>query len=444
MSGEPHRVVIIGGGFGGLQAAIALRKAPVRVTLIDRRNFHLFQPLLYQVATGGLSPGDIASPLRGILRRQKNANTILAEVKDIDVIGRRVIITGGEVPYDSLVVAPGASHSYFGHNEWEKFAPGLKSLEQATLIRRKVLFAFEAADQATGLEERRGWLTFVIVGAGPTGVELAGTLGEIARDTLEGDFRSIDPKEAMIHLVDRSERVLPAFPEDLSEKAALSLIRLGVRPRTGVQVTGVDAEGVTLSSERGSERIAARTVIWAAGVEANPLGRLLHEKTGAEIDRAGRLRVEPDCTLPGHAEIFVIGDLADYRHQEGKSLPGLAPVAMQQGRYAGRLIARRLRGLHMKPFRYVDKGNLATIGRNHAVGQLWRFHVHGVVAWLLWLFVHLMYLVGFQNRLLVALQWAFHYWTFNRGARLIVGEELAAEPPAEEGRENVLRRGAPG
>jgi NADH dehydrogenase len=444
MSGEPYRVVIIGGGFGGLQAALALRKAPVHVTLIDRRNFHLFQPLLYQVATGGLSPGDIASPLRGILRRQKNANTILAEVKDIDVIGRRVILTHGEVPYDILVVAAGSSHSYFGHDEWEKFAPGLKSLEQATLIRRRVLYAFEAADQEPDPEKRRAWLTFVIVGAGPTGVELAGTLGEIARDTLGGDFRSIDPKEAMIHLVDRSSRVLPAFPEDLSENAAVSLIELGVWPRTGVQVTDVNAEGVTLSSEKGTERIAARTVIWAAGVEASPLGRLLHEKTNAEIDRAGRLLVALNCTLPGHEEIFVIGDLADYRHQGGASLPGLAPVAMQQGRYVGRLIARRLQGLYTKPFHYVDKGNLATIGRNHAVGQLWHLHVHGVVAWLLWLFVHLMYLVGFQNRLLVALQWAFHYFTYNRSARLIVGADLVAEPQAEEGTENVFRRGAPG
>ncbi len=423
MPGIAHRVVIIGGGFGGIETAKALRKAPVHVTLIDRRNFHLFQPLLYQVATGGLSPGDIAYPLRGILRDLRNVATVLAEVRDVDVARRRVLTSAGDIPYDTLVVSAGASHSYFGNGQWERFAPGLKTPEQATRIRHKILYAFEAAEIENDPDKRRAWLTFVIVGAGPTGVELAGTLGEIARDTLTGDFRRIDPSEARIHLVDMSHRVLSGFPEELSAAAERSLIRLGVQPRTGVKVTAIDADGVTLEGPQGERRIAAKTVIWAAGVEANPLGRLLAEKTGAHTDRAGRLLVQPDCSLPGHPEIFVIGDLADYRHQGGGSLPGLAPVAMQQGKYVGQSIVRRLRGETAKPFRYFDKGTLATIGRNHAVGYFGKFKFHGTPAWLMWLFVHLMYLVGFQNRVLVALQWAFHYFTFNRNARLILGED---------------------
>ncbi len=423
MPGIAHRVVIIGGGFGGIETAKALRKAPVHVTLIDRRNFHLFQPLLYQVATGGLSPGDIAYPLRGILRDLRNVATVLAEVRDVDVARRRVLTSAGDIPYDTLVVSAGASHSYFGNGQWERFAPGLKTPEQATRIRHKILYAFEAAEIENDPDKRRAWLTFVIVGAGPTGVELAGTLGEIARDTLTGDFRRIDPSEARIHLVDMSHRVLSGFPEELSAAAERSLIRLGVQPRTGVKVTAIDADGVTLEGPQGERRIAAKTVIWAAGVEANPLGRLLAEKTDAHTDRAGRLLVQPDCSLPGHPEIFVIGDLADYRHQGGGSLPGLAPVAMQQGKYVGQSIVRRLRGETAKPFRYFDKGTLATIGRNHAVGYFGKFKFHGTPAWLMWLFVHLMYLVGFQNRVLVALQWAFHYFTFNRNARLILGED---------------------
>ncbi|HSB14847.1 MAG TPA: NAD(P)/FAD-dependent oxidoreductase [Bryobacteraceae bacterium] len=422
MSGEQrHRVVIVGGGFGGLQAAKALRNAPVEVTLIDRRNFHLFQPLLYQVATSGLSPGDIAAPLRRILRRQRNTRVIMDEVTGVDVGRRMVILKNREVPYDTLVVAAGASHSYFGNQQWEEVAPGLKTLEQATEIRRRVLLAFEAAEIATDQAARRALLTFVIVGAGPTGVELAGTLGEVANDTLRGDFRTIDPAEAQIIVVDRSPRVLPGFPEDLSAAAERSLIKLGVRARTGVGVTHIDREGVTLETPNGSERIAARTVIWAAGVEASPLGRAIAEQTGATADRAGRVSVAPDCSVPGHPEIFIIGDLANYTHQNGKSLPGLCPVAMQQGRYVGHLIRARLGGSACGPFHYIDKGNLATIGRKQAVGILAGLHFSGVVAWLLWLFVHLMYLIGFQNRLLVATQWAFHYFTYNRGARLITG-----------------------
>lgn len=429
---SPHRVVIIGGGFGGVAAAKALKKAPVEVTLVDRRNFHLFQPLLYQVATGGLSPADIAVPLRAIFRRRKNTQTLLGEVKDVDPGRRVVVLADREVAYDTLVVAAGANHSYFGNANWEKFAPGLKTLEQATEIRRRILSAFEAAEMERDPEARRAWLTFVIVGAGATGVELAGTLGEITRDTLAGDFRHIDPKEARILLLDRSDRVLPSFPEDLSRRAEESLIRLGVRARTGLSVTGIGEGRITVETAGRQETIAARTVIWAAGVEANPLGRILAEKTGAAADRAGRLFVQPDCSLPGHPEIFVVGDLANYLLQGEGSLPGLAPVAMQQGRYVGKLIRRRLRRKESRPFRYFDKGNLATIGRNHAVGMFGRLHFHGVLAWLLWLFVHLMYLVGFQNRVLVALQWAFHYFTYNRNARLILGGTLQTPTGAHD------------
>ncbi len=420
MQQAEHRMVIIGGGFGGIETAKALRKTSVEITLIDRRNFHLFQPLLYQVATGGLSPADIAVPLRSIFRRQKNLRPLMAEVQDIDVSRKLVHLANGVIPYDTLVVAAGATHSYFGNEHWEDFAPGLKTLEQATDIRRRILFAFEAAEMEPDTEKRAAWLTFIIVGAGPTGVELAGTLGEITRETLRGNFRAIDPKEARILLVDLSPRVLPGYPEDLSEKAEKSLNRLGVHTLTGVRVTSMDELGVSLEAERGEEIISARTVIWAAGVQASPLGRLLANKTAARVDRAGRLVVEPDCTLPGHPEIFAIGDLADFTHQDNRSLPGLAPVAMQQGRYVGKLIQRRLKGEPYRPFRYSDKGNLATIGRNHAVGQFGRFRVHGVIAWLLWLFVHLLYLVGFQNRVLVVTQWAFHYFTYDRNARLIV------------------------
>ncbi|MFB3777432.1 MAG: NAD(P)/FAD-dependent oxidoreductase [Bryobacteraceae bacterium] len=424
---EGARVVILGGGFGGIEAARGLGGAAVEVTLIDRRNFHLFQPLLYQVATGGLSPGDIAWPLRGILRAHRNVQVRLGEAVGIDVAGRRVLLAGGEAAYDVLVLATGASHSYFGNQDWERWAPGLKTIEQAAEIRRRILLAFEAAELEPDADRRRSWLTFAIVGAGPTGVELAGTLGEIARDTLRGDFRRIDPAEARIFLLDLAPRVLPQFPEDLSARAEASLIRLGVRARCGVRVTGIDAEGVELQGPRGVERIPARTVIWAAGVQASPLGGMLATQTGAEVDRSGRVRVEADCTLAGHPEIFVIGDLADCRGRDGRSLPGLAPVAMQQGRYVAQAIRRRLRGETSPPFRYTDKGTLATIGRDHAVGILGRLHVHGRLAWLLWLFVHLLYLAGTQSRILVAIQWAFHFFTYNRNARLILGGPAAQD-----------------
>src|SRR5690242_11878907 len=332
-----RRVVIIGGGFGGLYAAKALRRAPVRVTLIDRRNFHLFQPLLYQVATGALSPGEIASPLRFVLRRHKNTEVLLGEVADLDVAGRRVILRDGEAHYDTLILATGSSHHYFGNDHWRDLAPGLKTIEDATQIRSRILAAFEKAEREPDAETRRAWLTFVVVGAGPTGVELAGALGEIANDTLRHDFRQINPAEARILLLEGAERVLNTYPADLSAAAERSLIGLGVRPRTGTVVTAIDGEGVTARSGGRAERIAARTVLWAAGVEASPLGRVLAERTGARLDRVGRVIVEPDLTVAGHPEILVIGDLANFSYPGGKPLPGVAPVAMQQGRYAAKL-----------------------------------------------------------------------------------------------------------
>ena len=416
-----HRVVIVGGGFGGLYAAKALRHAPVEVTLLDRRNFHLFQPLLYQVATGGLSPGEIASPLRFVLRRSKNTQVLLAEVTDLDTAKRRVILRDGEAGYDTLIVAAGASHSYFGHDEWEPLAPGLKTVEDATDIRRRILLAFEKAEREPDEDLRRAWLSFVVVGAGPTGVELAGALGEIANDTLRHDFRHINTAEARILLVEGSDRVLPPYPPDLSAKAEKALLGLGVRSLTGAMVTGIDETGVTVRRGAQTEHIPARTVLWAAGVQASPLGRVLFERAGAKLDRLGRVVVEPDLTVAGHSEILVIGDLANFSHQTGKPLPGVAPVAMQQGRYAADSVKRRLRGQAVEPFHYWDKGSLATIGRAAAVADFGRIHIAGYLAWLTWLFVHLMYLVEFDNRLLVFIQWAYNYFTRNRGARLITG-----------------------
>lgn len=414
-----HRVVIVGGGFGGLQAAKTLRNAPVEVILVDRRNYHLFQPLLYQVATGGLSPADIAIPLRHILRRQANVRVCLSEVTGFEVARRRVKTRRKGIDYDTLVVAAGASHNYFGNDRWAPYAPGLKTLEEATEVRARVLMAFEMAEQESDPEQRQAWLSFVIIGAGPTGVELAGTLGEITRDTLRGDFRSIRPEEARIFLLDLAPRVLPALPPELSAAAERSLIRLGVRPLAGVRVIAVEERGVLYEHGGRSERLPARTVIWAAGIRANPLGAILAHQTGTPLDPSGRLIVEPDCSLPGHPEIFVIGDMACLRLRDGSVLPGLAPVAIQQGRYVAKLIQARLTGRTLPPFRYRNKGMLATIGRHHAVADFGRFRFRGVIAWLLWLFVHLLYLVGFQNRILVAIQWAFQYFTYNRRARLI-------------------------
>jgi NADH:quinone reductase (non-electrogenic) len=413
--------VIIGGGFGGLYAAQALRRAPVEVTLIDRRNFHLFQPLLYQVATGGLSPGEIASPLRAVLKRQTNTRVLLAEVIDIDVAHGRVVLADGEVGYDTLIVAAGASHHYFGNESWEALAPGLKTIENATEIRRRILSAFEVAEREPDPGRRRARLTFVLVGAGATGVELAGALAEIANHTLAQDFRTINPAAARILLLEGSDRVLPPYAAVLSAKAAAALHRIGVEVRTRTIVTDIDSDGVTVRCDGQTERIAAKTVVWAAGVQASPLGRVLAQRAGAPLDRLGRVVTGPDCTLPGHPEILAIGDMSHFRDQTGAPLPGVAPVAMQQGRYAARVIHRRLRGESSPPFRYRNKGVMAVIGRNAAVADVggWRFN--GFLAWLAWLFIHLMYLVEFDNRLLVLVQWAWNYFTWNRGARLITG-----------------------
>jgi NADH dehydrogenase len=421
-----HRTVIIGGGFGGLYAARALRRQDVSVTLVDRRNFHLFQPLLYQVATGALSPGEIASPLRALLRKQKNAQVLLAEAVDLDPGARSLILDKGTLPYDSLIVSAGARHFYFGHDAWEPVAPGLKSLEDATRIRHKILYAFEAAEREHDPEARRRWLTFVIVGAGPTGVELAGALAEIANDSLRHDFRSIHPEESQILLLDTSPRVLTAFPESLSADAERQLIRLGVRVLASVRVTDIDANGVTYSTTKGNDRIEACTVIWAAGVKPSPWGDTLARRAGAELDRAGRVKVNADLTVPGHPELFVVGDLA-YREQNGQPLPGIAPVAMQEGRYAASVILDRLRGRSVKPFHYFDKGYLAVVGRNSGVGVIGGLNVHGFIAWFVWLFVHLMYLAEALNRVLVFVRWGYQYATFYRGARLITGDDHSSE-----------------
>jgi len=417
-----QRVVIVGGGFGGLETARGLGRAEVDVTLLDRRNFHLFQPLLYQVATGELSPGEIAAPLRAILKRQRNTRVLLAAVHDIDPQARRVLCDDCDVPYETLVIATGAQHHYFGHPEWEPLAPGLKTIEDATEIRRRVFLAFEAAERETEAERDRAWLTFVIVGAGPTGVELAGALAEIARETLRRDFRSIDPRSARIVLLDAVDRVLPTFPADLSEKATESLRRLGVEVRTRSKVANVDTSGVTFEGAGGSEHIAARTVLWAAGVQASSLGGVLARRAGATLDRQGRVVVAPDCTVPGHPEIFVIGDLAHHATGTDPPLPGVAQVPIQQGRYVAHAIIERLAGRSVEGFRYRDRGSLATIGRGAAVAQIGRVHLSGYPAWLIWVFIHLVNLVEFDNRLAVLLQWAWNYVTWNRGARLITGE----------------------
>src|SRR5262245_22000623 len=406
----PH-VVVVGGGFGGLAAARALARWPVRVTLVDRRNHHLFQPLLYQVATATLSPADIAQPLRSILRNAPAATVILGEVEKVDLADRRLVLTDGALDYDALILAAGASHSYFGHDEWEALAPGLKTLEDAIEIRRRVLLAFEAAERATDAAERRAQLTLVVIGGGPTGVELAGALAEIARHTIARDFRTIDPTQARVVLLEAGERVLAAFPPALSQSAEQVLRRLGVEVRTGARVTRVTPDAVWL----GGEQIRSRAVIWAAGVAASPLARSL----GVPLDRAGRVPVEPDLSVAGHPEVLVIGDLCAFRRADGELLPGLAPVAMQQGRAAADNVWRYLSGQARQPFRYRDKGSMATIGRGAAVAAVGDLQLSGSLAWLAWLFVHIMYLVGFRNRLLVLIQWAWAYVTWQRGARLI-------------------------
>jgi NADH:quinone reductase (non-electrogenic) len=418
-----HHVVIIGGGFGGLHAAQALRHAPVRVSLIDKRNFHLFQPLLYQVATGGLSPADIAHPLRSVFAHDRHVSVMMAEVSDIDVTQHRVILRDGSLTYDTLVIATGASHQYFGHEEWAAEAPGLKTVEDALAIRRRIFLAFEAAERATDSTQRQALMTFVIVGGGPTGVELAGTLGELSHTTLTDHFRAIDPSQVNIVLLEGQPRVLATFPDDLSAKAEEALRQLGVTVRTSTVVTEIDHGTVTFRHGETTDSLQAHTVLWTAGVKASGLGAILAKHTGAEIDRVGRVTVEPDFSLPGHPEMFVIGDLAAFKHQDGKPLPGLAAVAIQQGRYVGKAIGQRLQGKTPPPFRYVNKGSLAIIGRNAGVADLGWLHLAGFPAWLLWLFVHILFLIGFDNKLLVLFQWAWNYLTRKRGAQLITGND---------------------
>ncbi len=420
-----HRVVIVGGGFGGLHAALGLAKAPVELTLVDRRNFHLFQPLLYQVAVGGLSPANIASPLRALLKRQRNARVLLGEVIDIDVQSRKVLLSDGELGYDSLIVATGARHHYFGKDHWEALAPGLKTIEDATEIRRRILLAFEAAEREADPEKIRAWLTFVLVGGGATGVELAGAVGELAHHTLRKNFRTINPAHARILLVEADDRILPTYPPVLSAKAAAALARLGATVWTNTKVTDIAPDAVTVARGEQVERVPSRTVLWAAGVKASHLGRVLADKTGAEADRAGRVVVEPDLSVRGRPEIFVLGDLAQVRGADGKPVPGVAPAAIQQGRYAADVIRARLCGLSpLAPFRYKDYGNMATIGRAAAVADLGWIRFSGYLAWLAWLFIHLIKLIRFENRVLVLLQWAWNYFTRNRSARLITGSEL--------------------
>jgi NADH dehydrogenase len=431
---DGQRVVVIGGGFGGLQAVDKLRRMPVEVCLIDRRNFHLFQPLVYQVATGALSPGEVATPLRSIFKRARNVKVVLGEVGAVD-LERRVVevrppledLPPFEVPYDTLIAAGGSKYSYFGHGEWAQYAPEVKSLERALDVRYRILRAFEAAELETDPERRAQWLTFVVVGAGPTGVEMAGQIAELARDTLPDDYRNVDTAEGRILLVEGGDRVLAGFPPDLSQSACNQLDNLGVTPMVDALVVDIDEDGVVLQHHDGrTERVAARTVVWAAGVSAASLAGRLAAAAGVETDRAGRVPVEPDLTLPGHPEVIALGDMVRVRDAEGgvQDLPGVAPVAMQQGRYAAKVVRRRMLGKPVKPFHYVDKGNLATIGRARAVAEIKGIHFGGPLAWLLWLGIHIFYLIGFQNRILVLLRWANSFVTRGRGARLITGETL--------------------
>jgi NADH dehydrogenase len=429
---QSHCVVIVGGGFGGLAAAQNLKKSPVQVTLIDQRNFHLFQPLLYQVASGWLSPANIATTLRAALKRQKNVQVILGEAQAIDLAGRRVILDHGAVEYDTLVLATGSRHSYFGNDQWQTIAPGLKTVEDATEIRSRIFAAFEAAERSSNAPELEGLLTFAIVGGGPTGVELAGSLGEIAHDTLKHDFRRIDPARTRILLLEGGDRILPAYPAELSAKASAALEKLGVTVRVNALVSDIRADALRIKRGDSFEEVPCRTVIWAAGVQASPLGRALAKNAGASVDRAGRVAVEPDLTVAGHPEIFVIGDLASYVHQTGKPLPGVAPVAMQQGRYVARVIEARLQQRSIAPFRYHDRGNMAIIGHASAVADMGRLRFSGYFAWLAWLFVHLANLIEFENKILVLVQWAWYYFSRNRAARLITGEATQKVAPIDQ------------
>ena len=446
MSSSRHRVAIIGGGFGGLQAVHQLRRADVDVTLIDRRNFHLFQPLSYQVATGALSATEICFPLRWIFRRHKNVRVLLGTVTDFDLDGRSLRVEPGAgdegpmmIPYDTLIVAGGSHYAYFGHDDWEEIAREVKSLESALSVRAQILSAFEAAELETDEEQRRAWLTFVVVGGGPTGVEMAGQIGELSRDTLRREFRSVDPAAGRVLLIETVDRLLTSFPPKLSEKATRSLEHIGVTPLVRHTVVDIDEHGVTIEDpEHHQERIPARTVIWAAGVTASVTARWLGEATGAEVDRAGRVQVQPDLTLPGHPEVFALGDMVRVLDEQGEpqELLGVAPVAMQQGRYAAKVVKDRLRSREHGPFHYRDKGNVATIGRARAVADIKGLRVSGFPAWALWLGVHIFYLIGFQNRLLVLIRWSFSFFTRGRGSRVI--EEFGE--PAKDPLETAARR----
>jgi NADH dehydrogenase len=427
-----HRVVIVGGGFAGLYAARKLgRGRAIEVTLVDRRNYHLFQPLLYQVATGALSPGDIAQPLRAILRRYKNTRVILGEAVGLDPVARRITLSDeGTVDYDTLIVATGARHAYFGRDEWAELAPGLKTIEDATDMRRRILIAYEAAEREADPARRAEWMTFTVVGGGPTGVELAGALGEISNDTLRRDFRSILPSDARVLLVEALDRVLPTYPTGLSRSARRQLEHLGVTVRTGTRVTAIDEDGITVAVQgdgaETTERIPTRTVLWAAGVQASSFGRKVADALGVEVDRAGRLPVEADLTLAGHPEVFVLGDLAVAKRADGKPVPGVAPAAIQEGTYAAKSILRRLHGDAPQPFRYRDRGDVAVIGRLSGVADIrWLGrlgHMSGFLAWGMWLGVHILYLIGFANRIVVLIRWAWSFLTHGRGTRLITGE----------------------
>jgi NADH:quinone reductase (non-electrogenic) len=423
-----HHVVIIGGGFGGLQAAQCLKKAPVRVTLVDRRNFHLFQPLLYQVATGWLSPANIASTLRATLRSQKNVFVMLGEVVDIDIERRLVVLADGTLPYDTLIVATGSRHHYFG-KDWEKLAPGLKTVEDATTIRQRILSAFEAAERETNPDKLKALLTFVIVGGGPTGVELAGALGEIANDTIRHDFRNINPAEARILLIEGGERILPSYPPDLSRKAERTLNKLNITVQARSVVVDIQPHAVTIKRGETVECVACYTVIWAAGVQASFLGCRIAAAAGLQVDRAGRIFVEPDLTVPGHPEVFIVGDLANYTHQGGAPLPGIAPVAIQEGCYAAKLVRARLDGKKLPPFHYRHRGSMAIIGRASAVADFGKVHIAGFIAWLAWLFVHIIELIEFENKILVLVQWGWYYFSRNRAARLITGDRPVYADP---------------
>lgn len=430
---SPHKVVIIGGGFGGLYAAQELNHAAVEVTLIDKRNFHLFQPLLYQVATGGLSPGDISSPLRAVLSHQRNTKVLMDEVTDIDPVTQTVTLRHDTLSYDSLIVATGVSHHYFGNEHWSEQAPGLKTIEDALEMRRRIFLAFEAAEREPDPVKRQAWLTFVVVGGGPTGVELAGALAELAYGTLKADFRSIDTSEARILIVEGMDRLLPPYPPDLSIQAEEALAELGVTICTSTFVTSIDKGVVTFKQGDRTEDLAARTVLWAAGVKASAMGQVLAERAGATLDRVGRVMVDADFAVPGQPNIYVIGDLAHYIY-EGKPVPGTGAVAMQQGSYVARALRAKLKNKVPKPFKYFDAGSLAVIGRNAAVARLGNFHFAGFPAWLIWVFIHIYYLVEFDNKLVVMIQWAWNYFTRKQGSRLITGYVLPpVDPDSVEG-----------